>query len=137
MKPITTVAIGFDGSPESRVALLWAASLCVSLDASLKVVHAVGLLEEAHLAALPEISEVEIHALASEAGLRSDRFQWCLLDGSPADVLLRVAADSRDVDLLVVGRRGAGHQSGMVLGSTSLEVVERAIVPVVVIPHGD
>ena len=36
--------------------------------------------------------------------------------------------------LLVVGSRGAGQHSGSILGSTSLELVETATTPVVVVP---
>ena len=135
MNPIKFVTVGFDGSPEAREALRWAASLCASLGASLKVVHAVGLLEEAHHVATAAFSEEEIHNLASEAGLAPDRVEWCMEEGAPADVLLRVTADPHNVELLVVGSRGAGRTAGTVLGSTSLEVAERATVPVAIVPH--
>jgi nucleotide-binding universal stress UspA family protein len=133
-RPVTVVAVGFDGSPESRNALRWAASLCNSLDASLKVIHAVGLLEEAHLATTPAPSELDVRRIASEGGLGADRMEWFLVDGSPVDVLLRVTKDPHNVDLLVVGSRGRGRSSGTVLGSTSLGVAERATVPVAIIP---
>ena len=134
MRKIEVVAVGFDGSPEACAALSWAASLCGSLGASLEVVHAVGLLEEAHLVASVPISEPEIHALARDAGLPADRLDVNRLDGSPADVLLRLTTPPSRIDLLVVGSRGLGQKAGTVLGSTSLEVAERAAVPVVIIP---
>jgi nucleotide-binding universal stress UspA family protein len=36
--------------------------------------------------------------------------------------------------MLVVGSRGQGKRVGLLLGSTSLEVVEHATIPVVVVP---
>lgn len=136
MPVIRRVAVGFDGSVEARRALSWAASLCHSVDASLRVVHVVGLLEEAHLTPGPSFTPAEIHSLASDAGLPPDRVELSFIDGSPADVLLRLTADPDvgAIDLLVLGSRGAGRKPGSVLGSTSLEVAERARVPVVVVP---
>ena len=83
MKPIATVAVGFDGSREAGTALQWAASLCVAVDAHLQVIHAVGLLEEAHLDATPPPSEAEVRRLASEAGLGPDRVRYSLVEGFP------------------------------------------------------
>jgi nucleotide-binding universal stress UspA family protein len=134
MRPLARVVVGVDGSPEARAALVWAASLCAVLHASLRVVHVVGLLEEAHLTPSSSSVEVQARSLASEAGLPPDRVEWRLIDGSPADALLRLSSHRRDVDLLVVGTRGAGRKAGTILGSTSLELAERATVPLVIVP---
>jgi nucleotide-binding universal stress UspA family protein len=48
-------------------------------------------------------------------------------------VLLKVA-DGESADLIVLGRRGAGGASELVLGSTSLQVTAEAGVPVLVVP---
>ncbi len=67
------------------------------------------------------------------------------LDGAPKDVPIApiVVADSpshalleagRGADLLVVGSRGHGGFRGLLLGSTSLQVVTHAPCPVVVVP---
>ena len=53
------------------------------------------------------------------------------LEGPAGDALLRVA-ETRDADLVVVGRRGHGLVAGLLLGSTSEYVVRRAKVPVLV-----
>ncbi len=45
--------------------------------------------------------------------------------GSPARAVVEVAAE-RDVDLVVLGRRGAGGFRGLLMGSVSRRVVERA-----------
>jgi nucleotide-binding universal stress UspA family protein len=132
--PITLVAVGYDGSPEARQALSWAAALCAALDASLRVVHVVGLLEEAHVTPSARCSESDVQMLAGEAGLCPDRVQWRVEEGSAADVLLRLTARPSAVDLLVLGSRGSGKQVATILGSTSLEVAERATVPVVIVP---
>ena len=51
--------------------------------------------------------------------------------GGPAEALLRVAEGA---DLLVVGSRGHGGFTGLLLGSVSQQVVHHATCPVVVVP---
>jgi nucleotide-binding universal stress UspA family protein len=133
-RQIRTVGVGFDGSPESVAALSWAGGLCASVGSRLKVVHVVGLLEEARVPGHPPVSESTAMDVAVASGLTPDRVEWVSLEGSPADALLRATADPHSLDLLVVGTRGAGRRPGTVLGSTSLELAERSTVPVAIVP---
>ena len=57
-----------------------------------------------------------------------------LVDGSPVDVLVEA---SRHVELVVVGTRGRGGFTGMLLGSTSDGVLHHAKGPVLVVPDRD
>ncbi len=136
MAALRTIAVGYDGSPDSAVAVRWAAELALSVGAQLVVVHAVGLLEGAEMSQhRPEgTAALEI---ASSVGLESGRVQWLVLDGDPCSVLLRVANPPMSADLLVVGTRGAGRHSGTILGSTSLELAETASTPLTIVPKGE
>ena len=55
-----------------------------------------------------------------------------ILQGPPADAILRVAA-TRDVDLIVMGARGLGSLGSLLLGSVSQKVMSHAKCPVMVV----
>ena len=57
-----------------------------------------------------------------------------LIEGDPAEVLLRVA-DVRDAREIVVGSRGLGRFRSL-LGSVSHALIERSKRPVVIVPRG-
>jgi nucleotide-binding universal stress UspA family protein len=129
---VATIAVGYDGSPDAAAALRWAAAVAASTGAEVRVVHAVGLLEHAGLAEGPARDAAD--AIVADSGIGEHRVQWLRVDGEPASVLVRQAEEG--ADLLVVGTRGFWGHPG-VLGSTSLELAERAPVPVVIVPRGD
>ena len=52
------------------------------------------------------------------------------IPGSPAKVLVR---QTRDADLLVLGRRGRGAVAGVLLGSVGLACVLHATCPVTIV----
>ncbi len=131
---IGTVAVGFDGSSDSRAALLWAAMLTAGIHGGLKVVHAVGLLEHAGFSGRPTPNQDAAIELAIGAGLHPTAVEWLVVDGDPCSALLRMIAAPNSVDLIVVGSRGSGQHSGSLLGSTSLELAEHSSVPVVIVP---
>ena len=60
----------------------------------------------------------------------ADRVSQRVVMGHPARVLLDAAAGA---DLLVVGSRGRGGFTGMLLGSVSQQVISRARCPVIVV----
>ena len=53
--------------------------------------------------------------------------------GPPAQVLINAAADA---DLLVVGSRGHGGFTGLMLGSVSQQCAQGSTCPVVIVPTG-
>jgi nucleotide-binding universal stress UspA family protein len=64
-----------------------------------------------------------------EAGIRTEGF---VLHGRPGSAIVDEAA-AMDADLVVVGSRGHGRISTMLLGSTAAEVVDHASCPVLVV----
>jgi nucleotide-binding universal stress UspA family protein len=135
MAALRTIAVGYDGSADSEVALRWAAELAMSVGAHLVVVHAVGLLEGAEPSGHRPDATAALE-ITSSVGLEPELVQWRALDGDPCSVLLRAADPPTSADLVVVGTRGAGEHSGTLLGSTSLELAETTATPLVIVPTG-
>lgn len=129
-----TIAVGYDGSLDAFAALRWAAELASDVHAHLIIVHAEGLLEEAGLSGRPVPDGSAALAIAAQHGLSPSRAKWLVYEGDPCSALLRAVDPPHSVDLLVVGTRGVGRHSGTVLGSTSLELAERAKVPLAIVP---
>jgi nucleotide-binding universal stress UspA family protein len=136
------IVVGVDGSEGSVAALRWAVAEASIRGAMVEAVSAfhvpyVGAasvmplmldpkeFEEAAAAALRKVvSEVDASALPAP-------ITELVVEGPASTVL--VEAGKRAL-MLVVGARGHGGLSGMLLGSISRQVTEHATVPVVVVP---
>jgi nucleotide-binding universal stress UspA family protein len=134
------VVVGVDGSPGSARALTWAARQARLTNAPLQAVMAWswpdmygggfgGVPYEVDLAA---DSGVVLKQMVADLGddAPPDGVQGLVLEGHPSQVLLHQAEHA---SLLVVGSRGHGAFSGMLLGSVSQHCVSNAGVPVVVV----
>lgn len=137
------IVVGVDGSPASRVALRWAIDEARCHGAALEAVYAwrdvfLGgeypmastlmlptLYQDAGEKLLDTIVEAE-----DQTGLASP-ITRLLVHDSPAHAILEAA---KGADLIVVGSRGRGGFSGLLLGSISQQVVHHATCPVVVLP---
>lgn len=131
---IETMAVGYDGTPGAEAAARWSFELASRLGCSVVLVHAAGLLgrtEESGL--LQEMEEVAV-VLASEYRLAPGQARWHLSQGDPCSALVRAAEPPIGADLVVVGSRGHRGAVGLPLGSTSHELAEHSLVPVVVVP---
>jgi nucleotide-binding universal stress UspA family protein len=133
-----TIVVGVDGSPDAARALRWALDEARRRDARLLLVHGV---EIGVAAASPYGSGVVLEQL-QEAGaevlaetVASVRAEGVEVDGrvevgSAAHALIEA---SREAELLVVGCRGHGGFSGLLLGSVSAACAHHAHCPVVVV----
>lgn len=137
--PMTVVTVGVDGSDESKEALRWAADYARALHCRLQVIgawqypasyygYAVALQDD-DLG--KETEKLVRDAVGEVLGDTSDLSTDVRIMTGPAAHLL--VALSEESDLLVVGSRGHGAFSGMLLGSVSNYCVHHAGCPVVVV----
>jgi nucleotide-binding universal stress UspA family protein len=128
------VLVGYDGSSSSRDAVDWAARAAREHGAVLTVCHAWA----PGYAGPPLEPEHDDPARASAQWILSTAIrnpdpaevQQVLVEGSAAGVLCEQSADA---SVLVVGSRGLGGLSGLMLGSVSLQTAAFAQSPVVVV----
>jgi len=117
-----TIAVGWDGSPESTAAVVGAAAIARRGGGLLRIVRVLdGDTDEGGPAELLQ---------SLPAGLR---LEHVLRHGDPVDAL---AAVSEDADLLLLGSRGYGPRRAVLLGGVSGRVVRTAACPVIVVPRG-
>ena len=136
------VVVGVDGSDRSVPALQWAADEAAAHGHVLRVVTAwsipVTALSPGGLPAPYPMDELESDARAAQdaaiakaslpAGLEVEHH---IVEGGPGAVLLDAAEGA---DLVVIGSRGHGGFTGLLLGSVGQQVTGHAACPVVVVP---
>jgi len=140
------IVVGVDGSDHSHRALIWAMRQAAAQHAPLTVLAvrpdpvrpATGIYwglraypEDSHN---PEVAHKAVEQIVEQArneiGETTAQVTVNVLSGDPAEELI---AASRDADLVVVGSRGSGGFTSLLLGSVSSKVSHHAACPVVVV----
>jgi nucleotide-binding universal stress UspA family protein len=141
------IVVGVDGSEHSRHALDWAIAEARLREASVEVVNAwdvpfavgFGFAPVSPSAYEGKAYEDAAVSLLDEmiAGAHHDdlegRIEKIAVRGSAAWALLEVA---KGAEMIVVGSRGRGGFTGLLLGSVSTQVAQHAQCPVVIVPPG-
>lgn len=136
--PFRTIAVGYDGTPEAKLALARAEGLARASSGTIRVltVAAPPVVIPGAVGYTPVPAPAEPDKIVNEA-LRSIDPKLAAegqrLDGSPASAL--VAACDERVDLLVLGSRGYGPVARVLLGSVSRSAAQSAPCPVWVVPR--
>lgn len=140
----TRIVVGLDGSEGSERAVEWCRDHAPGLDAEVVAVHAVwvpalalpmwegspGLLlqdEEWRTSLERELQDVWVTALEGVP------YRTRMVEGSPARVLKEVA-DEEDASMIVVGSRGRGGFTELLLGSVSHQLAHHADRPLLIVP---
>ena len=135
------VVVGVDASAAGTAALEFGAQLATSLGSRLLAVHCWSDVYTtpaggAHRSRSPQtLAATAAAALDEQLQPITDRYpsltiQRKLIDAHPLQALIEHAAGAR---MLIVGTRGQTAQTGILMGSTSLALVEFATCPVVVV----
>jgi nucleotide-binding universal stress UspA family protein len=140
------IIVGVDGSPNSERALDWAMKQAAAVQAPLTViaVHEVPKSYWGHIPVIGPADESLLANLRQAAEEMTQKAASRLGDARPASVTVHAVSGfvvkelvdaSQDADLVVVGARGVGGFTRMVMGSVSNEVVQHSACPVVIVPH--
>lgn len=138
---IQSILLATDGSAAADRAVEFAASLSARYHAAVTVLHAFTpvpavLGEPNYSRTLYETLE-EAEAVVQNAARRLkemgvEETSTEIIEGPAANVILGVA-ETRRPDLLVLGARGMSTWRGLLLGSVSMAVTQRAECPVLVV----
>jgi nucleotide-binding universal stress UspA family protein len=137
-----------DGSKESRDALRWAELCATRLGAS---VSALSVIESPDLCTLelPDDAKRKIALIDRDLGTREARrlrrlrsvleqkgikTETRVVKGIPYQEIIK-AAQSQDVDLIAMGKRGLNLWGRMLLGSTTTKVLRESHVPILTVRH--
>lgn len=142
--PRQRIVVGTDGSAGAQRALRWAYEQATLRGADLDVVVAWDFVAKWTSGFNPEWPQDADHlaadarsvADASISALLGDRSRpdWVHVHADQGPAALVLTERSRGSDLLVVGSRGRGGFSKLLLGSVSSACVQHATCPVVVVP---
>lgn len=135
------IVVGVDGSPQAQHALQAAFEEAVIHDVGLVAVRAYSLLASTYAPYMvsyyedPHLRwESEMEALRDDVAPVADKYPQVpvthiAVEGHPGQVLTQKSADAR---LVVVGSRGRGGFSGLLLGSVGLHLIHHAQCPVLI-----
>lgn len=137
------IVVGVDGSPASIEAVRWAAKYATLTGAELEAVtswaapsaYGAGLgigYDAVDIDWQAIAKQIQETALAEALAEHSETIRSTIVPDHPAAALVTAAEGA---DLLVVGSRGHGGFTGMLLGSVSAHVAAHAPCPVLVIRH--
>ena len=149
---IRTILVGVDGSTAADAATDVAAALARKCSGSLILLHVVAPLPEGRLRnELNEFVRMEHHELTeyemlqnagrdivskSETGVREsglNQIESLVEVGDAAERIVNMAG-ARNVDVIVLGRRGRGTIAQLLLGSVSHKVIQIAKCSVMIVP---
>ncbi len=138
IRQFNKIIVGVDGSPSSNAALEWAAQEAEIRGSALELIHAwnypnlgyggyVAVLEDFEKDAAALLDEVVASVRKNYPSLK---LVSSLIQGPTAQTIMDRA---KEADMVVVGSRGRGGFSGLLLGSVGQQLVHHCPAPVVII----
>ena len=145
---IQRIVLAMDGSPHSNAGARWAAAMAGGMGASIVAVYVIENPVDFSMGVMPFVPP-SLDPEWRDAMLVAFEKEWCeplaaaqvaystrMEDGRAATEIVRVA-DEVEADVVVMGRRGRGGISELLLGSVSHEVAQHCKRPVLLISTSD
>jgi nucleotide-binding universal stress UspA family protein len=142
---IRKIVVGVDGSEHASSAIEWAVQMAKGMGSEVIAVYAISppvYFDTGFTTAVPPIQFDPAWRAEMKKEFEQDwcrrlresrvRYRTVMEDGRPASVIAKVA-DKENADLILVGRRGRGGVTELVLGSVSHELVLHSKRPILVI----
>ncbi len=136
---MSTIVLGYDGSPSANAALAKTIELAPALGASVVVVFGFYISPLAggdvhdFKERLESIGSHEVDRAVADLDAAGIEASSRLVSARPADAILGVAEEV-GAGLIVVGTVGEGPISGALLGSVVLKLVQKSSLPLLVVP---
>lgn len=127
------ILVGYDGSAHAERALEWATELAAETGGRLLVARILGFAAMDAAVNLHDEAERELADLAFRVTDKGVRCDGVVAWGDPRQELERIA-DEHQADLLVIGPRGEGALTKIVLGTVASYLTEHADRPVAIVP---
>lgn len=133
--PLAKIGVGYDGSPESELALQTARELAQATRATVDALEVVSLPTYGYTGILPSLTGEGLDEMLQEASARMEKLPD--VHGQAVSGLTgeELATFANTVDLLIVGSRGYGPMKRMMLGSTSGYLQRHARCSLLVLPR--
>jgi nucleotide-binding universal stress UspA family protein len=138
--PRGLIVVGVDGSENSRQALRWALDEARLRQAQVRVVHAWWMypmladgMDDPH-----SISDASgaVQKFVTETLGEQDDVEVETVAGQGQQASAALVGGAKDAELLVVGSRGAGGFSSLLLGSVNQQCAQHAPCPVAIVRRG-
>ncbi|MFZ2049994.1 MAG: universal stress protein [Solirubrobacteraceae bacterium] len=133
--PLAKIGVGYDGSPESKLALQTARQIAQATRATVEALEVVSLPTYRYMGIGPSLLGEGLNEMLKEASARMEELPEvhgqavCGLTGE------ELATFANTVDLLIVGSRSYGPMKRMMLGSTSSYLERHARCSLLVMPR--
>jgi nucleotide-binding universal stress UspA family protein len=145
MKKIKNILVPTDFSLTAKNAFQYAKMLAETLDATVTVVHineyfipvsdiAIAPLSETEESQIEEAMDTFVSEDIGEGVLVKSNVKTKILQGDPVERLLDLS-ESNHVDVIVMGSTGLQDFLSKIIGSTSLELANKAHCPVILVPR--
>lgn len=138
----SNILVAYDGSEQAKKAMEYAIQLATTYSSHLEVVHVYyysGFILGEAIIAPPSYVSKEQQEYSNQVLEEANQLiksipgaEVTLLHGSPAKTIIDYAVENKS-ELIIIGSRGLGGISELVLGSVSHNIVQHSKIPVLVI----